>query len=392
MTVWDDVVGQQNVVQTLQRAAEAARRIVTDHPSTPDQAMSQAWLLTGPPGSGRSTAARSFAAALECTGETPGCGECSGCTTVLAGTHPDVEHLETHGVTITIAQARDLVKHTYEAPIVGHWRVLIVEDADRMADHTANVLLKAIEEPPERTVWVLAAPSPADVISTIRSRCRILHLVTPSVDDVAHLLQKRDGIDAHTAQLAAQISQAHIGRARGLAMDEAAREERSELISAVVSLHTMGDVEVLAQSVAAKAKEAATKHAEDDAEQQKSTLVHTLGVDESSRLPSQVRGQMRDIDAEYKRRNTRLVRDAVDRAMVDVLSVYRDVLLVGFGAHVALINQDFADDIRRLAATIPPEDAADRMETISRARVRLSHNVTPLLALEAMFASLRIVQ
>ncbi|WP_043435662.1 AAA family ATPase, partial [Arthrobacter sp. I3] len=162
MTVWDDLQGQDAVVAQLRQAAQ-------------NEGLTHAWLFTGPPGSGRSNAAKAFAAALNCDQEDVslrGCGECPACLTILGETHSDVSFVRTEKVTITIDEARELVSTAGNRPSSGRWRIIVVEDADRMAERTTNVLLKAIEEPTPRTVWMLCAPSPADVLVTIRSRCR----------------------------------------------------------------------------------------------------------------------------------------------------------------------------------------------------------------------------
>jgi len=216
MSVWDTVVGQADAVGVLRAASQ--------NPA----AMTHAWLITGPPGSGRSVAARAFAAALQC--EAGGCGHCRACTTTMAGTHADVLVVATEKVTISIEEVRDLIGVAQRMPSQGRWRVIVLEDADRMVERTSNVLLKAIEEPPPRTVWLLCAPSPQDVIVTIRSRCRRVVLRVPPVADVARLLVERDGVDPALADAAARAAQSHIGLARRLARDPEARERRAKTL------------------------------------------------------------------------------------------------------------------------------------------------------------------
>ena len=246
MPVWDDVVGQPRVVDELAGAAADADRIVAEaaHHSPGGNAanagsrMTHAWLFTGPPGSGRSTAARAFAAALQCTspdkalGAAPGCGFCDGCHTTLVGTHADVETVRTDLLSIGVKEIRDLVRRAALSPAGGRWQVILMEDADRLTEGAANVLLKAVEEPAPRTVWLLCTPSVEDTLPTIRSRCRLLTLRTPSADAVADVLMRRDGIDPVLAAQAARATQGHIGRARRLATDESARPARDRAAAA----------------------------------------------------------------------------------------------------------------------------------------------------------------
>ncbi|HSF99015.1 MAG TPA: DNA polymerase III subunit delta', partial [Ornithinibacter sp.] len=227
MTVWRDVIGQEAAVATLEHAV-----------STP-AAMTHAWLFTGPPGSGRSVAARAFAAALLCP--EGGCGTCRECRTALEGTHADVDVIATEGLTIKVEQARDLVQLAARSPSVGRYRVLVVEDADRLTERAADALLKALEEPTPRTVWMLCAPSVEDVIITIRSRSRHVRLRTPSVEAVAELLTRRDGVDPPMALYAARAAQSHVGLARRLARDEHARIRRHDVIGLAARIVSVGE-------------------------------------------------------------------------------------------------------------------------------------------------------
>ncbi|KWX11038.1 DNA polymerase III subunit delta', partial [Carbonactinospora thermoautotrophica] len=114
-------------------------------------------LFTGPPGSGRSTAARAFAAALQCP--SGGCGACEACHTVLAGTHADVHLISTELLSIGVKDTRDLVRRAALSPAGNRWQIIVMEDADRLTESAGNVLLKAIEEPAPRTVWMLCSPA-----------------------------------------------------------------------------------------------------------------------------------------------------------------------------------------------------------------------------------------
>lgn len=375
MSVWDDVVGQPAAVEVLRAAAG-------------DQAaMTHAWLLTGPPGSGRSNAARAFAAALQCP--QGGCGHCQACTTALAGTHADVTVVRTEKVTISIDEVRDLIGLAQRSPSQGRWRVILIEDADRMVERTSNVLLKAIEEPPPRTVWLLCAPSPQDVVVTIRSRCRGVALRVPPVEDVARLLVQRDGVAPDVAEVAARAAQSHIGLARRLARDPDARERRDRTLRLASSIRGVGDAVLAAADLVEVAQAEAKAATADRDAAEKAALLHTLGADGGGTLPPSLRAQVRQLEEDQKRRATRAQRDVLDRALLDLLSLFRDVLVVQLGADVALVNASHEEAVRALAASSTPEQSVHRMDAIVEARTRLEGNVAPLLAMEAMAVALR---
>jgi DNA polymerase III subunit delta' len=375
MSVWDDVVGQEAAVAVLRAAAEDL------------SAMTHAWLLTGPPGSGRSNAARAFAAALQC--ERGGCGRCQACTTALAGTHADVTVVATELVGIKIDETRSLVSLAQRSPSEGRWRVIIVEDADRMAERTSNVLLKAIEEPPPRTVWLLCAPSPQDVVLTLRSRSRSVALRVPPVDAVAELLVTRDGVDPRVAAVVARASQSHIGIARRLARDPEARARRAKVLAIPGAIRGVGDAVLAAGDLVEVAQEEARAATEHRDAQEKAALLHTLGAEGVTTLPPSVRAQVTQLEKDQKSRATRAQRDVLDQSMVDLLSLYRDVLVVQLGADVELVNTELVDDVRALAERSTPEQTLRRMDAIGEARTRLAGNVAPLLAVEAMAIALR---
>jgi DNA polymerase-3 subunit delta' len=375
VTVWDDVVGQESAVAALQAAVA--------NPA----AMTHAWLVTGPPGSGRSVAARAFAAALQCP--QGGCGVCRSCTTTMAGTHPDVTLLATEKVVIAIDEVRDLIMTASRSPSGGRWRVIVIEDADRMAERTTNVLLKAIEEPPPHTVWVLCAPSVQDVLPTIRSRCRGVVLRVPPPQAVADLLVRRDGADPAVALSAARAAQSHVGLAKRLARDAGARERRTAVLSIARRIRGVGDAVLAAGELVDVAKAEAVSATQERDAAEKAELLRALGVADGETLPPRLRSQLKQLEDDQKRRATRHQRDVLDRAMVDLLSLYRDVLVVQLGAEVDLVNAELAETVRALAADSTPEQTVRRMDSIGVARTRLDGNVAPLLALEAMAIALR---
>ncbi|MBN2176468.1 MAG: DNA polymerase III subunit delta' [Demequinaceae bacterium] len=377
MSVWDQVVGQGDALEPLIAAARS------------EDAMTHAWLITGPPGSGRSIAARAFGAALQC--REAGCGTCHACRTAVAGGHPDVRLVSTEKVTFSVEEVRQLVSHAQSAPSEGRWRVIVVEDADRMTERTSNVLLKAIEEPPPRTVWVLCAPSLHDVATTIRSRCRTLTLRIPDPEVVAWLLIERDGVEPGLARECALAAQSHIGVAQRLASDPAARERREKVLALATGMRGVGDAVLGAGDLTALADEDAKAATEARNAAELVELYVSLGVEAGERLPPALRAQVRQLEEDQKRRATRAKRDVLDRALLDLLSLYRDVAVLQMGAPVGLVNERHREGIADLAARLSLEGTLDRMDAIGVARERLAGNVSPLLAIEAMALALRPV-
>jgi len=364
---WTEVWGQPDAVAQLRAAA-----------SDPDQ-LAHAWLITGPPGSGRSTLAHAFAAALIAEP-----GDEAAMRQVLAGTHPDLTALRTEGVIISIKDARALVERSYFSPSLGRYRVIVMEDADRMVERTSNVLLKALEEPPERTVWILCAPSDADLLPTIRSRVRTLRLREPDVADVARLIVQRTDADPAIAEQSARHAQRHIGMAQRLATDEAARQRRDETLHAVMRVRGVGDaVEVAARIVQLATDDAKSLTAERD-EAERESLLRTLGIAPGAAVPPAVRGQLSALEDEQKRRATRSLRDGIDRVLTDLESLYRDTLMVQFGRETDLINRELSGEIVALAAAWTPERTLTVLDQISQTRTHLEGNAAPVLALESL--------
>ncbi|MDE0571818.1 DNA polymerase III subunit delta' [Demequina sp. B12] len=375
MTVWDDLVGQADAVAPLRKAVEQS------------QAMTHAWLVTGPPGSGRSVAGRAFAAALQCV--QGGCGDCHACVTALSGAHADVTVLATEKVTIGIDEVRDLIATAQTSPSEGRWRVMLVEDADRMTERTSNLLLKSIEEPPARTVWVLCAPSAEDVMVTIRSRARHVSLRVPDPEDVAQLLVDRDGVDPVVARECAYAAQSHIGVARRLARDADARARRAQVLALATEIRGVGDAVLAAADLVKVAEEDAAAATEERNVEERNELLRMLGADDGGRLPPALRSQVKQLEEDQKRRATRHKRDVFDRAIVDLLSLYRDVSCVQVGAEVPLVNESHRGHIEKLAERTTLADTMRCLDALALTRERLAGNVAPLLALEAMALALR---
>ncbi len=381
MSVYDQLVGQSHLIKILEGAVAAARS------GEESQEMTHAWLFTGPPGSGRSSAAVAFASALICSSD--GCGTCLDCRAAKAGTHADVEIIRTEGLSIKIEEIRELLTRVAWAPAMGGWRVVVMEDADRLTESAANALLKAIEEPGNRTVWLLCAPTLHDVLPTIRSRCRHLQLVTPSTKDVAEVLVNREGISPAMADFAARASQGHIGRARYLASDETIRNRRNTIIKLPMQINDVASAFKAAETLLNLATEEAEVAASARDEKESAELAEAWGKGATGRgMATGGSKAIKDLEKEQKSRTTRMIRDSIDGALVDIATLYRDVMFIQSGTPGALINQEFSADISKMAERIPAAKTVSKIDAIMSARNNLSRNAAPLLTLEALMCQL----
>jgi DNA polymerase III subunit delta' len=389
--VFADLVGQDDAVQVLDAAARAAAQVVAGEP-VPPGAMTHAWLFTGPAGSGRSVAARAFAAALQCP--YGGCGVCPQCHTTLAGTHADVRLVVPEGLSIAVSEMRALVLRAASAPVGGRWQVVLIEDADRLTEAASNALLKAVEEPSPRTVFLLCTPSnhPDDVSLTIRSRCRVVPLRTPSAESIAEVLVRRDGTDPATARWAAAAAQGHVGRARRLARDPQARARREAVLAIPRRLVGIGACfDAAAALVAATEAEAAGAMADVDA-RERAELETALGAGGTGKGAAAVaRGSgaaLKELERRQRSRATRVRRDALDRALVDLAGFYRDVLAIRLGSPVPPVHADAAADTHAAARRWTAESALRRLEAVLASREAIEANVKPQIAIEAMMVAL----
>lgn len=369
--IWDELLGQPEAIDQLNQVL--ANRDVGLH---------HAWLFTGPAGSGRSNLALAFAAAIECP--EGGCGNCQQCRLVMAGSHPDVTTLATEKVIIGIDEVRDLVTASQLGSTFGEYRILIIEDADRMTERTSNVLLKALEEPPAKTIWMLCAPSSAGLLPTIRSRVRNVTLRLPSVEEVAELLVRRDGVDSWLARTCAAQAQSHVGMARRLALSSDARQRRADTVQLSLSVHSLGDAITTADKLLSLAKkDAEAINAERDAEERNS-LMRAFGLAPDEKVPPALRPQFKAMEENQKRRGTRSLRDGIDRIFTDFESVFRDVLSMQLATGAPLINQEFEAQLTERARVTTADESLRILDAIAESRRRLESNVKDLLVLEAL--------
>jgi DNA polymerase III subunit delta' len=396
--VFSRLVGQHAVEAELVSAAQAARGDSAhnvDSGGAARHTMTHAWLITGPPGSGRSIAALCFAAALQCTSDgVPGCGECRACTTAMAGTHADVRRIVPEGLSIGVDEMRGIVQIASRRPGTGRWQVVLIEDADRLTEGAANALLKVVEEPPPSTVFLLCAPSvdPEDIAITLRSRCRHVALVTPPVDAIAQVLIDTDGLPEQDARWAASVSGGHVGRARRLAVDVQARDRRKRALALARDAATPSRAYAAAEELVAAAEAEAVSLTVDRNEVEAEELRTALGAGGTGKGTAGTMrgatGALKDLERRQKSRKTRASRDALDRALIDLATYFRDALLVSSGAgDIAPNHPDMADKVAAMAAHAPPDKLLRCIEAVLECREALDMNVKPKFAVDAMVAT-----
>ncbi len=379
--VFDELVGQEHIIDILKSAAADSRT------GSESQEMTHAWLFTGPPGSGRSSAAVAVAQALICPNQ--GCGTCNECQSAVTGGHPDVEIIRTEGLSIKVEELRELLTRVAWAPSMGGWRIVVMEDADRLTESAANALLKAIEEPGTRTVWLLCAPTLHDVLPTIRSRCRHLQLRTPSIDAVKDVLINRDKISASMADFAARVSQGHIGRAKYFANNESVRSNRNVIMQLPLQLGSLAAALQAAQTLVDIATEEANRTSESRDEMEIEKLEEAYGKGATGRgMATGAAKAVKELEKEQKSRATRLVRDSIDGALLDLATFYRDVMMVQSDNRDALINTDLQTQIENFAASTSSHSNLSKINAIMQARTDLAHNAAPLVTCEALMCQL----
>ena len=380
-SVFDDLVGQEHIIEILQGAVAASRT------GEESQEMTHAWVFTGPPGSGRSSAAVAFAQALICPNN--GCGTCNDCNSAKTHGHPDVEIIRTEGLSIKVEEVRELLTRVAWAPSMGGWRVVVMEDADRLTESAANALLKAIEEPGTRTVWLLCAPTLHDVLPTIRSRCRHLQLRTPSLEAVTNVLINRDQIAPGMADFAARVSQGHIGRAKYLATNESVRSNRKTIMQLPLQLGSLEAAFQAAQTLVDLATTEANSSSDERDEKEVEKLQEAYGKGATGRgMATGGAKAVKELEKEQKSRSTRMVRDSIDGALLDIATFYRDVMLLQSGNTDSMINTDMRKQIESYAANSPSHSTINKMNAIMEARENLARNSAPLVTCEALMCQL----
>ena len=380
-SVFDDLVGQEHIIEILKGAVAASRTGVES------QEMTHAWVFTGPPGSGRSSAAAAFAQALICPNN--GCGTCSDCRSASSSGHPDVEIIRTEGLSIKVEEVRELLTRVAWAPSMGGWRVVVMEDADRLTESAANALLKAIEEPGTRTVWLLCAPTLHDVLPTIRSRCRHLQLRTPSLAAVTDVLINRDKIAPAMADFAARVSQGHIGRAKYLALNESVRSNRTRIMQLPLQLGSLAAAFQAAQTLVDLATTEANSASDERDEKEIEKLQEAYGKGATGRgMATGGSKAVKELEKEQKSRSTRMVRDSIDGALLDIATFYRDAMMVQSGNTDSMINTDMREAILAYAAKHPAHSTINKINAIMDARTNLARNAAPLVTCEALMCRL----
>jgi DNA polymerase-3 subunit delta' len=380
-SVFDDLVGQEHIIEILKGAVAASRT------GEESQEMTHAWVFTGPPGSGRSSAAVAFAQALTCPNN--GCGTCNDCNSAKTHAHPDVEIIRTEGLSIKVEEVRELLTRVAWAPSMGGWRVVVMEDADRLTESAANALLKAIEEPGTRTVWLLCAPTLHDVLPTIRSRCRHLQLRTPSLEAVTNVLINRDHIAPGMADFAARVSQGHIGRAKYLATNESVRSNRKTIMQLPLQLGSLAAAFQAAQTLVDLATTEANASSDERDEKEVEKLQEAYGKGATGRgMASGGAKAVKELEKEQKSRSIRMVRDSIDGALLDIATFYRDVMMVQSGNTDSMINTDMREQIESYAANFPAHSTINKINAIMDARENLARNSAPLVTCEALMCQL----
>jgi DNA polymerase-3 subunit delta' len=380
-SVFDDLVGQEHIIEILKGAVAASRTGIES------QEMTHAWVFTGPPGSGRSSAAVAFAQALICPNN--GCGSCNECNSAKTHGHPDVEIIRTEGLSIKVEEVRELLTRVAWAPSMGGWRVVVMEDADRLTESAANALLKAIEEPGTRTIWLLCAPTLHDVLPTIRSRCRHLQLRTPSLEAVTKVLINRDHIAPGMADFAARVSQGHIGRAKYLATNESVRSNRETIMQLPLQLGSLAAAFHAAQTLVDLATTEANASSDERDEKEVEKLQEAYGKGATGRgMATGGAKAVKELEKEQKSRSTRMVRDSIDGALLDIATFYRDVMMVQSGNTDSMINTDMREQIEKYAANSPSHSTINKINAIMEARENLARNSAPLVTCEALMCSL----
>lgn len=385
--MWQELIGQASAIKALQQAAIDSLKTANGDTTS---GFSQSWLITGPPGSGRSTAAKLFAAALQCSQS--GCGKCEICLKVLKRAHPDVNTILPTGITYGIDDVKELIQSSALIPVIGQWNIVILEDADRLTAIAANALLKSIEEPARSTMWILCAPSSQDVISTIRSRCRMINLRMPPFNEIAELLQTRDGVDPAMAKFSAAAAMGHVGRAKLLATNLELREIRNQILQLPFELKDLPSCFKAAEQLYNTAVDEANRETEDLDQVEQEQLLESYGASagglSKTKIQKMTASAVKELTKEQKTRHKRISRDRLDLSLVELSAFYRDVLVFQSGADLDLFHEQHRGSIEKMASASSSQSTIKRIEAIDEARTLLPSEASPLLVIEAMMIQL----
>lgn len=365
--VWDDLVGQRQAVDYLRAAAETGR-------------VSHAYLFVGPPGSGKKTAARAFACALFC--DDAGCGACPLCRRVRMGHHPDVHIVSPEGAaSYLVPQVREIIHDTNLAPIEGQRKVYIVEDADLFNDASANAFLKTLEEPPSDVVVILLTHSLDAVLPTIASRCQIVRFRRLPPEVAAQLLTERTGAGRTEALAALAAAGGVVSRARDFLASPSRRAARTVILRALKDLAVMDDLDVL--DIARELLASVRAPLDDVREEQ--------AAETKSREEFLGKGSTKSLEERHKRELTAREREGIAEVLNVAESWLRDCLVISQGVADLVVNCDAEDAMEEVAAVITPAAAGTALNAVNEARKRISYNVSPQLAIEAMLFDIREV-
>lgn len=369
--VFADLVGQQQVIQQLEQAINTPR-------NNPGHEMTHAWLFTGPPGSGRSNVAKAFAASLVC--KKRGCGTCDDCRTSLAGTHPDLEIVDVSGLSIKIDEIREIVTRSSWGASTSNWRVVVIEDCDRMTEAAANALLKALEEPGASTIWLLCAPTLHDVLPTVRSRCRHMNLKTPTTNEITKYLVEKMHVTREEAESVAAISQGHIGKATRLLRAPDRKTIRRKAFSILFLIKS--------ENAAIKAAAELLQLAQEQVDSRNVALIEKELDELRTVMQSGPKGMLsggakaiKDLERDQKARTNRSIKDEIDGYLLDYTSFFRDCLIT----NGPWINSDFSIEISNYSKLLPSGSINSILVKLNELRDRLSTNASHPLLLESFF-------
>ena len=323
-----------------------------------------AYLLHGPPGTGKRRAALAFAGAV--------LGDAK---RVEHGTHPDLYLLEPLGEMIRIDEIRALRHDLHMRPFEASRRVYVILSAHLLNEDAADALLKDLEEPPPYALILLVADELGPLSATIRSRCQLVPFRRLSERAVREFLTRRaPGLDETQTTALARVAAGRLDRAERLLDPEAIRR-RDELLRVARSPYTDDTFEPAdAAGALLEASRAAGAAARERAEAELEGLELTA----------------RESDQRLRRAQRGAEREELLASLEELASWYRDLVVVAAGAETAVVHADRLDVLREDATRERSADAEGAAEIVRDVwRALEEFNLTPSLALEALFVRLR---